>query len=252
MKKQKASIKALKMITFVKFCIKLINLYNKRGQNYFIFQKFQAENIIKTLKNKLNLTCNSTVIDYGCGYGGYSSVLADYFQQVKAVDYYSSSQISEKQNINYEKADLISYKTAPVDFIFCTSVIEHIPKEKQALFVENIKDNLKKRGYLYLSFPPFLSLQGGHATYPFHYFPDKTAFFLTKIFRKANITSYSTMWGDWGLYKTSIKEVETMLLDNNFKIIEINSRFMPKWYSKFFGKIDFLNWHVEFIAQKRG
>jgi len=237
----------------IKFWIKLIKLYLNRKNDYIEFQRFQAENIIKHLKKKLKLKDNSYVVDYGCGKGGYSSVLANHFQKVRAVDYYCNPASTLKTpDVEFINADLTSYLMEPADFIFCASVIEHIPKDRQALFIKNLRNNLKDNGYLYLSFPPFYSIQGGHAAYPFHYFPDKLAFFLANLLKSTRIKSYETMWGDWGLYKTSINEVEKLLKDNKFQIKTITSRFMPEWFSQIFGRTDFLNWHAEFIARKVG
>ena len=135
--------------------------------------------------------------------------------------------------------------------VFCASVIEHIPPENLPLFIETIKSNLKVGGYLYISFPPFLSPIGGHYTAPFHYFPDRLAFYFVKLIKRRRIESYEKMFGDWGLYKTYIETIQSLLLNNGFDLLETRSRFMPRLFNKLFAQNNFLNWHCELIAIKR-
>jgi cyclopropane fatty-acyl-phospholipid synthase-like methyltransferase len=236
--------------------LKLIKLFlnrTKSNENYFAFQEYQAEEILKYCIKFLKLNKNNTVMDYGCGNGGWSRVMARYFNEVVSVDYYAENafeKLKNYKNIIVEQGDLIDYKTDPKDFIFCTSVIEHIPSDKQNCFINSIYNNLNEKGVLLLSFPPFYTLRGGHWVSPFHFLPEKIALKLAKFFYKSDFPSYAKMSGNYGLHITTIKKVKKMLLDNGFKILKIKSRYMPDWYSKLFAQNEFLNWHVEFFCQK--
>jgi len=240
------------------FLIQLFRLAihrRKDKEDYFRFQKLQASHVIATLKEILGLDSNISIIDFGCGRGGYSYILAKEFKEVVAVDFFCDpvrKNFAGMNNIRFETGDLVTYRGKRKDLLFCASVIEHIPKEKQFVFIQNIKENIEPGGYLYLSFPPFKSIIGGHACSPFHYFPDKISFYLTKKIKKRAISSYETMYGNWGVCKTGIKEVERLLRENEFEIIQIRARYMPLWYSKWFNKNEYLNWHVEFFCRKGG
>ena len=226
-------------------------------EDYYIFQAFQASKVINEfiifLRDKK--IHQKEVIDFGCGQGGYSSALSNYFKKVYAVDEFIDLQNSEiaKKNkkIKIVNTKLLNAKIKKVDCLFCASVIEHIPPKDYALFFEAINQNLKKDGLLYLSFPPFLSPIGGHHTSPFHYFPDKFAIYLTNKIKKRNIRSYEKMFGKWGLYKTNIKDIKDVISKNGFNIVQVRSRFMPNFYNKLFANIDILNWHCEILAKKK-
>jgi len=236
------------------FWFNLLKLYlkgYKGDKEYFEFQKYQAQHLINDIRSILPLNRKDSVYDYGCGKGGYTSVLSQYFDDVLAVDFYDDiCKEGSSSNVNFEKADLTFYRGKPRDFLFCASVIEHIQKDKQKDFIVNLRNNIKDGGYLYLSFPPFHSINGGHYAAPFHYLPDNIALWLTRKTRKRDVYSYGSMFGEFGLSKTSIQEVEKMLKDAGFKIIKIGSRYMPDWYIRLFAGNNFLNWHVEFFCKK--
>jgi SAM-dependent methyltransferase len=238
------------------FFIKLAFLAGKRfrsEQAYVEFQKHQAAGIYKNIVNILKVDKRCFVIDYGCGKGGYTYYLAKKFSEILAVDYYVKP--LKIKNIRFEQHDLMSFKSRKkADFIFCASVIEHI--NKQDIFIKRIKSNLNKGGVLYLSFPPFYSINGGHQIKPFHYLPENLAILIAKIFKKINhsVTGYNNLFGDWGLYKTSINDIKRLLIKNDFEIIEYKPRFLsgsfPFNTAKYPILNNFLTWHVEFYVKK--
>ncbi len=240
------------------FFLKLFILALRRlnsSDDYFKFQLFQARRVIFDLKKFIPGKLNEmSILDLGCGHGAYSISLADYFNEVYAVDRYVDLSLAfkryKKPNIKIYKKNILGYKAKVVDIIFCASVIEHIPSDKLEFFLSTIHSNLKKGGFLYLSFPPFKSPIGGHLSAPFHYLPDKIAFLLTYIFKRKKIYSYSSMFGKWGLYKLNIEEIESILSKKGFGVISIRSRFMPSFYNYFFSRNNYFNWHCEFIAIK--
>jgi len=243
------------MIFYLKLFFLAINRKKTRA-HYFKFQLFQAQ---KVVKNFIKFTTaqkrlNKSVIDFGCGEGAYALALSKYFKRVKAIDEFidlkKNKHLYRNINIKLIKKPLLGYKDNCVDFIFCASVVEHIPKNNLPKFFSSLNLNLKMGGMLYLSFPPFLSPIGGHHTAPFHYLPDNIAFRLTYLFKKRKIISYNKMFGSWGLYKTDIKSVKENLVLNGFEVIKVQSRFMPKFYNFLFSNNNFFNWHCEIIAKK--
>jgi len=241
------------------FYIKLFLLAIKRlksKKNYFFFQKFQAAKVVANLliAAEDKQTHQKEIIDFGCGHGGYSISLSNYFKKVYAIDEFISldrlKAFKDNKKIKFIKTKLLGLKLKKVDYIFCASVIEHIPPESYQIFFKILQNNLKKNGILYISFPPFLSPIGGHHVAPFHYFPEKIALGLTNIIKRRNIKSYEKMYGTWGLYRTKINEIEGLINKNGFKVIKIQSRFMPNILSKLIVRCDLLNWHCEIIAKK--
>lgn len=233
--------------------VKLIKLTMRRkisDEDYFKFQEYQASHVVNEVIKQFNCNIDMTVIDYGCGKGGYTKILSSRFKKVIAIDYHVVPINWNSNNIEFISSDLLTYKGKPVDVIFCASVIEHIDKSKQPKFIEQIAVNLKQGGYLYLNFPPFNSPIGGHACAPFHYLPDKLAFLLARTIKKYPINSYQTMYGDYGLSKTNINEIITMLQGHGFKLLAIKSRYMPEWYYKMFSLNNLFNWNAEFYCTK--
>ena len=236
------------------FWIQLIKLAihrRKTKEDYSEFQEFQSNRVIKDIKKILPLSASASAIDYGCGIGGYSYVLAREFKDVVCVDYFIHpvrEKFTKIDNARFESADLITYRGDPKDFLFCASVIEHIPLEEQSLFIKNMGENIRKNGHLYLSFPPFKSIIGGHFCAPFHYFPDSIAFYLTKKLKKYSVNSYETMFGNWGLPKISIQHIEKLLLENGFKILRMKPRYLSPGWFRVISHNNFLNWHVEFFC----
>jgi 2-polyprenyl-3-methyl-5-hydroxy-6-metoxy-1,4-benzoquinol methylase len=236
----------------LKLYIKKHRTYPDGEKEYFEFQKYQAVHLIGNILTILPLNRDHSVCDYGCGKGGYTLVLNQYFENVLGVDFYRTIYKEDLScGLNFKKANLITYRGEPKDFLFCASVIEHIPENRQKDFINNLKTNIKEGGYLYLSFPPFKSINGGHLAAPFHYLPDKIALWLMRKTREKDVYTYEKMFGEYGLTKTSIEKVEGMLKDADFEIIKIGSRYMPNWYIKLFAKNNFLNWHVEFFCKRK-
>ena len=236
---------------FVKLCV-LFVARTGSAEAYYRFQEFQARLLLGALIQRLDLKPGDAVCDFGCGRGGYAHVLADYFGRVDAVDFYVEPSHSSAGRVSYYACDLLAFRAAaPDDCIICASVIEHIPAARRQEFISAIAANLRPGGKLYLNFPPYLSLIGGHKVAPFHYLPDRLAFALARICKRVAIRSYATMYDTWGLHTTYIGDVRQLLEENNFTILDISSRFMPRWYVKMFRYNNFFNWNAEFFAEKK-
>ncbi len=217
--------------------------------DYLKFQEFQAQAIYQDLNKIFKLPHDSFVIDFGCGKGGYTNFFSAKFKKVLGIDFHVKQQVSEK-NI-FESHDLLNYKNPQkADLIFCSSVIEHVKNQEGLL--KSINENLKSGGFLYLSFPPFYSLGGGHQLKPFHYFPEKFAIWMGKKSKRIDnqVSGYGNLFGSWGLYKTTINKVARLLTKNNFRILKCKTRFLPVNTANIPVLNELLTWHVEFYCQK--
>ena len=224
-----------------------------KPKNYQAFQFYEASRIYPDLKRIFNVSNKSYFVDWGCGDGGFTKFFARKFKNILGADFNVPKNI---ENIKFLKKDLRScVLNEKADIIFCASVIEHVEDQKQ--FINQISRNLKKNGFLFLSFPPFYNLSGGHQLKPFHYFPEKLAILIGRKLGRipASVTDYKNLFGDHGLTKTTIKEIRQILIDNKFEIKVCKTRFIDE--KSFFNtaKIpilsEFLTWHVEFYCIKK-
>ena len=238
--------------------LKFINLANKRfvgrdkgdWTNYLKFQEFQAEEIVKEIKKRKIKLFNLKVLELGAGKGGYSQIFKKNSKEFVTSDLEKSFILKSDPSLNFKKVDInkkFPFKDNEFDFVFSCSLIEHI-KDPKKMFLES-KRVLKFGGYLYLSFPPFYSPVGGHNVKPFHYFGEKFAIKLTNFFMNKNYTTYENFWGAFGIHIRTIKSVKKMLLENNFKIKNMWTRFSFLNFSKIPVLNEFLTWHVCFLCE---
>ena len=235
--------------------LELVNLSRRRfdsKEDYIRMQYAQAKLVYGDIEHILKVPSTSFVVDFGCGGGGYTSFFATKFREVLGLDF-NISKMKKGRNISFCKCNLLDFRLKKkADFIFCASVIEHV--EDADKLIKNIYQNLKPGGYLYLSFPPFYSLGGGHTLKPFHYLPEHIAIKLARKFRlfdiPTSISGYPDLFGNHGLYKRSISNVKKLLIINKFKIISHKTRYFPINTAMFPIIGDFLTWHVEFYCRK--
>ena len=227
----------------------------KNYTNYSRFQEYQAKEIIKEL-DRLNIKMNDLrVLELAAGVGGYSTEL------YRSCGYFVSSDIYKFPNYNhhpfidyilFDASRQYPFKDDSFDFIFCSSLIEHINDPAEML--REVKRVLTGNGFLYLSFPPFFSPYGGHFFSPYHYLGEKNAVKITKKFNTNigdNVTEYSNCWGEGrGLFKRTIRSVRTLLHEFTFDIEYVWPRFMMNFN---FAKVPLLNevlcWHVCFVCR---
>lgn len=236
------------------FYLELYRLAKNRQRSkadYYKFQQHQAEGVHKDIKAIFDLPTQTSMIDLGCGNGGYTESFGKYYDTVVGVDYFVEPPNDKSQNITYINSDILTYQhPKAADFIFCASVIEHIEEPEKLIL--SIRNNLKPGGLLYLSFPPFYSIGGGHQLKPLHYLPEKMAIGIGKKWNRIGkkVTGYHDMWGTWGLYKRDINQVKTLLQKHQFEIIKVKPR-----YFRFNTAVipifkNLLTWHAEFYCRK--
>jgi 2-polyprenyl-3-methyl-5-hydroxy-6-metoxy-1,4-benzoquinol methylase len=134
---------------------------NKTGERHFADSEITTEveyynhlMHIATYQFALKYVKEKSVLDYGCGSGYGSHILASNACKVTAVDV-SDEAIEYARNLYF--ANNLTYKTVSeltdekFDIITSFQVIEHVPDAKD--FIQKIKKLLKQDGYLLISTP---------------------------------------------------------------------------------------------------
>ena len=165
-------------------------------KDYIEFQKFQAQWILNELGKEINLS-EKTILDLGGGTGGYTVELAKLSKVVYGLDFNMSKVPFKKDNIALLKGDAtnLPFKDNSFDFIFCSSLIEHIQDQNKV--INEINRILKHDQFCYLSYPPFYSPVGGHQFKPFHLLGAKVAIILSNVFNGTDANDFETSFGNW-------------------------------------------------------
>jgi len=222
------------------------NRFNSE-KHYLKFQQFQAEWILDRLNLKETLR-GKKVLDLACGNGGYTFELSKYADLVYALDLHISRNFNKSNIIPIEADALdIPIEDNSIDFVFCSSLIEHVTDQNR--LVSEINRILVPDGICYLSTIPWYCPLAGHGFKPFHLLGYRLAVKLSKIFYGKDEEKLKTAWCDWGLYPITLKEIKKLARKNNLKILNMTSRWIPLNIAK----IPYLNevfaGHVEFILQ---
>lgn len=256
------------MFKFRKFYLNLKDIFEfffkalnrrKSVKNYFEFQKIQGKFLIKYLKfNGIEVECLK-ILDLANGFGGETHAFHEKCRTVVGLDLnLPPLELTTKQII----ADATStpFSDMSFDFIVCASLIEHVHDPHRLL--NEIRRIIPSGGYVYLSFPPFYSFFGGHNFAPFHYFGERNAILLTKIFNnlfKRKLfdkfeevpENFERAFDNWGLFKMTIRKAKQLIDNSNFVIVDQST----KWSIINFSKIPLLNeiltWHVQFVLRKK-
>jgi SAM-dependent methyltransferase len=226
--------------------ITLLHLARRRFKSdadYRRFQAYQGSLIVEYLvKRGIDLQ-GTRVLDLGCGNGGYSYALAKEGAQAISID------LRQLQYPlpSFVQADALylPLESESFAFVFCASLIEHVPNPLQ-LLVE-VRRILTPDGLVYLSFPPFYSPVGGHQFKPYHLLGEKLAIRLSGH----DTRGFQTAFGNWGLYPLSVRHARQLITQAGLSINQESTRFMPFNTAKLPWVGEFLTWHVQFILGKR-
>ncbi len=206
---------------FKKF-LKLATLRKRTVEDYFLFQRFQASLIIKDLE-RYNIRAAKRFLDIGSGIGGYIYEFAERYPNTLFVSLdlnplpFAQEKYKNK-NIFTIRGDASQspIKNKSFDFVFASSVIEHVNNQSDFLkSISNITSSIA-----YISFPPFYSPVGGHSISPLHYLPGELPFKIYSKFYKQKYSSFK----NYGLVKTTLESMEN-LVKSHFQILEIKPRF---------------------------
>ena len=230
-------------------------------QDYQALEEFQGQLLARYLTDHRLSLDGKMVLDLGAGFGGYARGLRSSGAKVTCLDITLPKGDFDPSRV-CANAFCTPFATGTFDLLVSISLIEHI-KEPEELVTEMVRIT-KPDGYIYLSFPPFYSPVGGHHFSPWHLFGEKVAVWAFSK-RKWHVNekwtvepydfktdSFEKGFGNYGLFKLSIKQARSLLtlenisvLDQSVKYFRVNTSLIP-----FLG--EGLTWHVQFLARKMG
>lgn len=175
--------------------INLLRLWMRRRkshQHYIQFQMARAARIQQQLKPFLT-PHHKKILDIGSHRGGYSIFFAKAGFHVTGLepsaDRVATSTAAgslHKVNIHFMQGDARSmpFPDESFDIILLSNVIEHIPHTEKLL--REIHRVMRKKALLYIQFPPFKGIFGGHIygkflPLPLHYLPEPLAKSLVRL-----------------------------------------------------------------------
>jgi len=119
----------------------LQTLFNHLGRYYYAIEK-------------LNINRNDNVLDVGCGQGYGSYLLSQFACYVFAVE--KNLRFVKKAKESFNKSNIVfyhnNYPGVNINKIVCIEVIEHMNKNKQKAFLEELFSGTEEQ-QLYLTFP---------------------------------------------------------------------------------------------------
>jgi SAM-dependent methyltransferase len=230
----------------------------RSAQDYQIFEQFQCKLLIKYFKSKNICLKKKLLLDLGCGLGGFMKEFLDYGAFPVGLDL----EISNTITLMMTRGDALKtpFDNNQFDLVFCSSLIEHVSDPK-ALVEEGLRIT-RPGGYIYISFPPFYSLRGGHQFSPFHLLGERVALWIFRKYQRhtndawisqrvsSRPDSYASAFVNWGLYRMTVKKCEEILNESPLSIIDCSTKFSPINFSRVSLFKEFLTWHVQFLILK--
>lgn len=219
----------------------------KSNKEYIKFEDFQSQIVMDSFRDKGIRFSGKRVLDVGCGRGGYSQKFLDEGASLTALDI-TLDYFQNVKDASFVLGDAVKmpFKDSSFDFVFCSSLIEHIKNPDE--LIKEIKRVLADDGMCYLSFPPFWSPVGSHQFKPFHYLGEKIAIILSRKFYHVRSYRYDDIYGK--LYKRTIRQIKKLIKSNNLRIKSISTRMSPINFAKIPVLNELLTWHVEFLIGK--
>ena len=214
----------------------------RSDEDYRRLQAYQAHLILRYLERQGIKVQGRRVLDLGCGNGGYSEALQAAGAEVISMD----RQCPQSSLRSFAQADAqaLPFATSSFYFVFCASLIEHIPRPVALL--REMRRVLVPEGAGYVSFPPFYSPAGGHQFKPYHLLGERLAIRLSGF----DCQEFTVCFGDYGLYPLSIRKVKRVAKEVGFSVEDISVRFLPLNVGRIPVLGEFLTWHVQFLLRK--
>jgi len=120
-----------------------------RGRNLALIDFIKDNNF----KDKL-------VLDVGCGFGWLEFYLKNQVKEIIGIDFdreniKTCKKYIKEKNVRFEVSDALNLpiKTESVDVVISSELLEHLPKDSEIIFFNEIFRVLKKDGVLYLTTP---------------------------------------------------------------------------------------------------
>jgi SAM-dependent methyltransferase len=244
--------------------LQLGNLSLKRlrsESDYRAFQTFQAQLLLGYLSSFGITWSEKNCLDLGSGIAGYALIFAKQCAQVYCLDL-QPPKIEPPRNLFQVRGNalLMPFGQDQFDFIFCASLIEHVPDPLRLL--QEIERNLKPGGIAYVSFPPYYSPKGGHEFSPFHYLGEKIAIRL--VSRKDKVPawvadhyhyqeqteSFANLYQGWGLYRMTIRKFRKLIRYTNLEMINMSTRYLTVSVIRWPVIGELFTWHAQFLLRK--
>jgi len=237
-------LNAKRYIEFAKQIMRRLN----SPEDYREFQRFQARWLLEEFSKWGLRLRDDIVLDLGSGLGGYSVEMTNCAKMVCALDVRPVKVTGDRENYFFVNGDALNlpFSDSSFDFVFCSSLLEHVPDKKRVRLLEEIRRVLKPSGYCYLSFPPFYSVVGGHEFKPFHLLGEKTALVLARYLKRINARNFE----EYGLYRSTIYGAKKKIKERKLEIVRQKTRFSPINVSRIPLLNEFLTWHVEFVLRR--
>lgn len=228
--------------------------HSNRLQYFNELANTTREYYIDYLKQFINITPGTRVLEIGCGEGGNLLPFAQLGCKVKGVDI-SSTRIEQAQEFfeysnasgeflcqNFITAEKPQSEDERFDLIMIHDVIEHIEPQFKYDFIANIKPFLRQNGVIFFGFPAWQNPFGGHqqitrgfaSKLPFiHLLPNplyKGLLKLSKVPQNAVDELMSIKRS-----KMPVEKFEQLVIDCEFKIINRSLWFINPHYHQKFG-----------------
>jgi len=225
----------------------LLRLANRRFRSeadYLEFQMYQGFLLMQFLHGQ-DVTLEGYVLDLGCGNGGYSKTMNESGAQIVSLDL---RQLSTPPPVFVRGSALeLPFDDDRFRFVFCASVIEHVPRPR--LLLEEIKRVLTPGGKAYVSFPPFYSPVGGHQFKPYHLLGERLAVRLSRTGCMGYATGCEASYFN-PLYPLTIRRASNLMSEVGLEIVSTTTRFFPMNMANIPLLGEFVTWHVQFVVHK--
>ncbi len=138
---------------------KIATKFHNNDFGYVLHGALQAWELLRAMNYNFKSDCDLSVLDYGCGTGRVSRILAFYFKQVDGYDpvkeciIESEREALKAQGITKKPRLLtceLSELTDVYDLVLCANVLEHLNPEEFQTALANISNLLLEGGVCYL------------------------------------------------------------------------------------------------------
>lgn len=212
----------------------------KSSNDYQVYQSVKSKILIDYLKKHIEK--RGKMLEVGVQGGEMTRFFKELSSSIVSIDIDTTHLRLAKKNNPYSEViccDILHppFKENVFDVVVLNSVIEHIPDEENAL--KAIYKLMENKGYLYIGFPPWYGIFGGHSSIPF--------FSILPLKIRKKLSRYKFVRA----YPTSPRSVRSLMkkIDEFFYLQDFNSLFLPNAIIRYpLYEIDFF---ITFICKKR-